>query len=337
MSEQLTSARQIRARGPGSSVEALRVAYLDLLKLALCDLAGVRTESVVLTIDGEGVVSRETSPEELEFRVSGKHWPRRGLTMVGMLRLDDLQECTERVVADRVPGDLIEAGVWRGGASILMRATLDTLDADDRVVCVADSFAGFPGPRSETSPPEDRRDLSHFDFMAVPLEEVRENFTRFGVERGVSFVPGYFDQTMPALRYRRWALIRLDGDTYGATRATLEALYPGLSAGGYLIVDDYELLPECRRAVDDYRNEHGITEPIERVDWTCVRWRRESDPVREQDIDPLPLPDLAPAGNGGRREARPIPTQRERELEAEADQLRRELTAARQELESLGR
>ena len=82
---------------------------------------------------------------------------------------------------------------------------------------------------------------------------------------------------MPALRGRRWSLVRLDGDTYDATRLALDALYPGLAPGGYLIVDDYGALDECRRAVDEFRAEHGIAEPLEQVDWTCVRWRRESD------------------------------------------------------------
>src|SRR5215217_1924034 len=146
MSTKLTDARPIRAHGPGPGTEELRVAYLELLKLALCDLAGVRTESVVMTIDGQGVVSRETAPEELDFRATGKHWPRRGLTMVGLERLDDLQRCVESVVADGVEGDPIEAGVWRGGASMLGRATLDTLGQDGRLVWAADSFSGFPGP-----------------------------------------------------------------------------------------------------------------------------------------------------------------------------------------------
>jgi O-methyltransferase len=335
MPSELTRVREIRAHAPGSGADELRAAYLELLKLTLCDLAGVGSESVVMTIDGEGVVSRETAPEELEFRATGKHWPRRGLTMVGLTRLDDLQACVERIVADGVEGDLIEAGVWRGGASILMRATLDALGASDRDVWVADSFAGFPS-EAEASPPEDRRDLSHFDFMAVPLDEVRANFARLGFEEGVRFVPGYFEQTMPALRGRTWSLLRLDGDTYEATRAALESLYPGLSAGGYVIVDDYELLPECSRAVDEYREEHGISEPIESVDWTCVRWRRESEPETDRREAP-PLPDFEAPASPAPDELRRIPTQRERELEGEAERLRQELAAARREIEGLRR
>lgn len=335
MPSELTSLREIRAPAPGPGAEQLRAAYLELLKLALCDLAGVRTESVTMTIDGEGVFSHETSAEELEFRATGKHWPRRGLTMVGLRRLDDLQGCVEQLVADGVEGDLIEAGVWRGGASMLMRATLDTLDAIERVVWVADSFSGFPGPEAEELPPDGRRDLSHFDFFSVPLEEVRDNFARFGLDRGVQFVPGFFHKTMPALAGGCWSLIRLDGDTYEATRATLEALYPGLSAGGYLIVDDYELLPECRRAVDEYREEHGISEPIEPVDWTCARWRRESQPAPGRRGEVVPPPEPESSGDRHRAEMAPIPTERELRAEAEAENLRQQLAAVSGELERL--
>jgi O-methyltransferase len=335
MATELSGARAIRAARPARGPEELRRAYLELLKLALCDLTGVGTESVTMTIDGEGLMSHESTPDELEYRATGKHWPRRGLTMVGLVRMDDLQRCVEQVVADGVEGDLIEAGVWRGGASMLMRATLDTLDAGDRTVWVADSFAGFPGPAAESSPPSDRRDLSHFRFFAVPLEEVRANFERFGLDRGVRFVPGVFQETMPSLRGGRWSVIRLDGDTYDATRAALESLYPGLSEGGYLIVDDYELLPECRRAVDEYRGEHGISEPIENVDWTCVRWRRETSPdAAEEDWSPeIPAVET----DGEPRDRPPVPTEREVRLAAEAEHLRQQLEAARQHISELER
>src|SRR5207248_650306 len=116
-----------------------------------------------------------------------------------------------------------------------------------------------------------------FDLLAVPLPEVRANFERLGLEEGVEFVPGFFEDTLPGLVGRPWSLIRLDADTYDATQLALRCLYPGLAAGGYLIVDDYGALEECATAVEDFRSEHGITEPIERVDWTCMRWRRQDD------------------------------------------------------------
>jgi O-methyltransferase len=328
-------ARKIRAPRPRPGEEHLRTAYLELLKLCLCDLAGARTLSVQRTGDNRRfdspVFSRELGPEDLPLRVMGGDWPFSGLTMVGLSRLDDLQACVESVVADQVEGDLIEAGAWRGGASILARATLDSLGADERTVWVADSFEGLPAPDLDAFPEDSGLDLSRIDFLAVSPAEVRSHFERFGCEHGIELVEGLFDETLPSLPERRWAVIRLDGDTYEATWVGLESLYPRLSAGGYLIVDDYGLFEECRRAVDDYRSQHRISEPIEKVDWTGIRWRRESEPVqtaggegpvrragREQGSTPPERPRARP----------PIPTRRELELERQLADLRERLGAS---------
>jgi O-methyltransferase len=311
------AARAPRAPGPGQDAESLRGAYLGLLKLALCDLAGTSTGSVSRLLDGS-VASRELSGEDRQLRSAGLDWPLHGLTMVGLNRLDDLQACVESVVRDGVEGDLIEAGAWRGGASILMRATLDSLGATDRTVHVADSFQGFPAA-------DELDNLNAIDFLAVPADEVRDNFERFGLEHGVRLVPGFFEQTLPALAGVRWALVRLDADTYEATRAALGALYPGLAVGGYVIVDDYGVMDqqECRRAVDEFRALHGIVDPIEQVDWTCVRWRRAHEAPVETAPEARPAPARAePMPRAGSPR---VPTGRELDLEREVSALREQL------------
>jgi O-methyltransferase len=257
------------------------------------------------------------------------HWSLHGLTMVGLTRLDDLQQCVEAIARDGVEGDLIEAGVWRGGASMLMRATLNTLDAG-RVVWLADSFEGFPEPDQGTFPADSERDLSRFDFFSVAMEEVRANFARLGLDQGIRFVPGFFDETMPTLRGGTWSLVRLDSDTYESTVFALDALYPGLSAGGYLILDDYYMLPECRRAVDDYRRDHGITEPLEPIDWNSVRWRRESQPTEpRRDLAAASPPRPGSARSGALQKRLRVPTEREQELEDEIERLQEELDQLR--------
>jgi O-methyltransferase len=323
---QLAAAREPRARGPAPEPEALRTAYLDLLKLCLCDLAATTTGSVGAMPDGT-VMSRELRGDARRLRAAGMDWPLAGMTMVGLGRLDDLQACVETVVADGVAGDLIEAGAWRGGASMLMRAALDTL-GEERTVWVADSFQGF------AAADDGGVDLSPFDFLAVPLEEVRESFARLGLERGVRFVPGYFEDTLPSLAGRRWALVRLDGDTYEATRHALRCLYPGLAVGGYLIVDDYGSFEGCREAVDEFRAEHGITEPLETVDFTCSRWRRTSEAPIEAP-PPAAAPASAPPVVSGRHRDVDVPTAREVELAGELAALRARLTAAEAEAERL--
>jgi Macrocin-O-methyltransferase (TylF) len=325
--------REIRAARPRPGADPLRTAYLELLKLCLCDLAGARTLSVSRTGDTRRsqsqVRSRELDDSELGLRVGGLDWPFSGLTMIGLVRLDDLQACIESVVADGVEGDVIEAGSWRGGAAILARATLDTLGADERTVWVADSFRGLPAPDPGAFPKDRLLDLSQVDFLAVTVEEVRRYFARFGCEHGVEFVEGYFNETLPTLRGRRWSVVRLDGDTYEATWVGLDSLYPGLSAGGYLIIDDYGLIPECHAAVHDFRREHEITEPIEKIDFNGIRWRKESapDPSALSGAGPTRRAPVTTSGQGENDERGHIPTERELELEREVRELRERLDA----------
>ncbi len=274
------AARAPHAVGPGPDHESLRLAYLGLLKLALCDLTGTSTGSVSQRIDGS-IASRELRGEDRRLRAGGIDWPLHGLTMVGLNRLDDLQACVESVVRDGVEGDLIEAGTWRGGAAILMRATLDSLGATDRTVHVADSFQGFPAADEHRRPQRQRLPRRARRRGARQLRAPRPRPRRARSSRASS------RRRCRRSTTERWAVVRLDGDTYEATRAALDALYPRLAVGGYLIVDDYDAMTaeECRRAVDEFRAEHGIAEPLETVDWTCVRWRREerrADRVRRR-------------------------------------------------------
>jgi hypothetical protein len=286
-------------------------------------------------------MSRELDGEQLRFRTAGMDWPLHGLTMVGLARLDDLQRCVESVVGDHVEGDLIEAGTWRGGASILMRATLDSLGAGDRTLWVADSFQGFPQADPGNGDGYDLDvDLAAVDFLAVPLDEVKESFARFGLGNGVSFLPGFFQDTLPAVSGRRWSIARLDGDTYEATRFSLQMLYPGLSVGGYLIVDDYLQIDPCREAVDDFRREHGISEPIEEVDWSCARWRRESDagpgpPAGPGAASGSAAPAPPPLRAVQRKPPSRVPAIEEVELRHELSELRGRLAAAEAEVQRL--
>jgi O-methyltransferase len=259
-------------------------AYLDLIERAL-------TFALYDTVDGRllirpRVVQRAMDGllERLGVRVvnvrggareEGLDWPVFAQTMVGVQRLKSLRACAETVIADGVPGDLIEAGVWRGGASILMRAVLRAHACTDRVVVLADSFEGLPAAAEDDDPLDRQIRWNKFSELAVSEEEVRANFDRYGLlDDQVRFVPGWFKDTMPSLSGHTWSLIRLDGDMYSSTAETLTALYPGLARGGYLIIDDYGAVASCRRAVDDYRRAYGVEEPIQRIDSSGVYWRR---------------------------------------------------------------
>lgn len=239
--------------------------YLDLMKRILTN-----------TIYEDPNISPRQPPSYVkQLRENGQDWPLMAHTMIGMKRLDNLQYCVESAITEGVPGDLIETGVWRGGAAIFMRAILKAYGVTDRRVLVADSFEGLPAPNPLRFP-QDADDLHHENaYLAVSLEEVRTNFERYGLlDAQVVFIKGWFRDTLPGVPTDSLAVLRLDGDMYESTWDALTHLFPKLSVGGYVIVDDYKVVPGCRAAVEDFRQKHGIMDQIHEIDWAGVYWRR---------------------------------------------------------------
>jgi hypothetical protein len=215
-----------------------------------------------------------TLADEREVRRVGNDWPADAETMIGMARLDNLQECVETVLREAVAGDLLEAGVWRGGASIFMRAVLAAYGVKDRRVWVADSFCGLPAPDAEKFPQDLPIDLSGYSQLEVSLDQVKANFSRYRLlDDQVRFIEGWFKDTLTVAPVEKLALLRLDGDYYESTIQILEALYHKVSPGGFVVVDDYGAIEQCRAAVTDFRAARGIDDEIVPVDWTGVYWR----------------------------------------------------------------
>ncbi len=200
------------------------------------------------------------------------------LSMIGRKRLDQLGDSVQTILSDNIPGDLMECGVWRGGAGILMAALLAAHKSTDRTIWLADSFAGFPltnslATKDESSAYLDDLLRAHPD-LAVSQDAVQANLARFGLlGPHIRFLRGWFSDTLPVAPVEKLALLRLDGDSFGATTLALDHLYHKLSVGGFLIVDDYTI-PDCRAAVTAFRDRCGVTERIQRIDWMGVYWRK---------------------------------------------------------------
>jgi O-methyltransferase len=251
---------------PAAPITMIRYkrSFLKRLMVAtLCKLAATRNWQIV---ENRGYTDAE--------RQEGQLWPMQAHTMIGMKRLDNVQHCVEDVLQRGVAGDVIETGVWRGGACILMRAVLAAYGVTDRRVFVADSFEGLPKP--DPRYPQDSGDrLWQKSFLAVSRQEVEENFRKYGLlDSRVVFLQGWFKDTLPSAPIERLAVMRLDGDLYGSTMDALTALYPKLSSGGYCIIDDYALV-NAKRATDDYRRDHQIKAPIRQIDFTGAYWQKD--------------------------------------------------------------
>ncbi|MCW2648579.1 MAG: elmMIII [Pseudonocardiales bacterium] len=281
---------------PESRTDLTRGLYLDLLKRTLTGavaedndsiLGGVRTsgspvlrkrvaDSAGRLLGRFGFEVSYKKPYDPEARATGRDWPARADSMIGLRRMDNIQHCVETAIQDEVPGDLIETGVWRGGASIFMRGVLKAYADTTRTVWVADSFQGLPPPDAARYP-ADSGDLLHtLGGLAVGVDQVRHNFERYGLlDEQVKFLVGWFKDTLPTAPIETLAVMRLDGDMYESTWQAIEALYPKLSPGGFCILDDYgSHASQCGRAINDYRKEHGIDEEIVDVDGFGAYWRK---------------------------------------------------------------
>jgi hypothetical protein len=215
-----------------------------------------------------------------DTRAVGNDWPPHAETMVGLARLANVRTLTQTALAEGVPGDLVETGVWRGGTAIYMRAVLAAAGDTTRTVVACDSFAGLPEADAERFPMDAPLRLHEHPQLAVGQARVEANFARYGLlDDQVRFVPGWFRDTLPKLATEldAIAVLRLDGDMYESTIDALENLEPLVSPGGYVIVDDYGGIDACRQAVADYRGSRGITAPIHEVDWTAVWWRKPGE------------------------------------------------------------
>lgn len=245
--------------------------YLTLLKASLTNTVFAREPNA----DGES---------EMEY-VRGfiDHYIKTpAISMLPLARFENLQSCILDVIERRVPGDLIETGVWRGGATIFMRGVLKAHNISDRNVWVADSFEGLPKPDAEKYPLEAEvhnglvmeKVYNHF---AVSLEEVKANFEAYRLlDEQVRFLKGWFKDTLPTAPIASISVMRLDGDYYESTMDGLINLYGKLSVGGYVIIDDYgeDSWTNCRKAVDDFRSKQGIEDAMVRVDSKCYYWQR---------------------------------------------------------------
>lgn len=271
------------------SVESL---YLDLLKKSLtrylfpekyrpvagerASVRGALYEPIRRVLQSRRYELVRTVPADLEARYEGRDWPGEAETMVGLRRLDHVQSCITNILDGQVPGDLVEAGVWRGGASIFMRAVLRAYGDPTRRVWVADSFQGLPRPDPGKYPADAGDRHWTAAGLSVSLESVQANFAKYGLlDERVVFLPGWFEETLPAAPIECISLLRCDGDMYSSTTQVLQSLYARVASGGYVIVDDYGDVAGCRAAVDDFRRENRIKEPAERIG-PSIAWRRDS-------------------------------------------------------------
>lgn len=216
---------------------------------------------------GYRVVKKDTPKEiirygmvEDEFQESYERV--RPYTKTTALELYNLYEAVRYVVSRRVPGDFVECGVWKGGSMLMMALTLLQLGDRSRKLYLYDTFEGMPASTSEdinysgmTAEARRERALTRSPegWMYASFDEVKRAVLSTGYpEDRVAFVRGMVEDTIPGTSPEQIAILRLDTDFYSSTKHELEYLYPRLSHGGVLIIDDYDDWLGARQATDDY-------------------------------------------------------------------------------------
>ncbi len=256
--------------------------YLDLLQNSLLGL-----------IEQDPPFSRFGAKEfDIESRINGLDWPTRAYTMIGLKRLYNSRILAETIIQEKVKGDFFEAGVWRGGASIMMRGVLSAYGITDRCVWLADSFEGLPPP-DECAYPQDADSLFHtYPELSVSMEQVQENFQKFNLlDEQVVFLKGWFKDTLYDSSVQAISLLRLDGDLYESTMQALDALYDKVSHNGYVIIDDYHCVPQCKQAILDFFTKRKIHPELNEIDGVGVYWKKLSSLANNTSLDPSPYPE----------------------------------------------
>lgn len=215
---------------------------------------------------------------KLSPRLLNKAWGKmspNALTMCGEKSIQQLIEALVTIQTEKIPGDFIETGVWRGGLPLIMRAHLHSVADTQRTVWLADSFQGLPHDSTDSKDQLAHTLLKPLGYLKTQRQEVEKAFEFFGLlDHQVKFLEGWFKDTLPSLNKVAFSLVRLDGDYYESTRDAITALYPNLSQGGYLIVDDFNLPLGCKRAILEYREQNQITEPMVKINRQAVYWRK---------------------------------------------------------------
>lgn len=200
-------------------------------------------------------------------------------TMTSKERMYALWQAIQHITEADVPGDVVECGVWRGGSSML--AALALLQAgNERPMWLFDTYEGMPPPSSRDKQwdgedatgrlaVQERAPAAMNDWAFATLEDVRRQMASVGYPpQLLNFVKGPVEQTIPGQSPATISLLRLDTDWYQSTLHELQQLWPRLSVGGVLIIDDYGHWQGAREATDEFFATQGISVLLHRIDYT---------------------------------------------------------------------
>jgi hypothetical protein len=200
-------------------------------------------------------------------------------TMTSPERIFSLIEATKYIISSGIEGDIVECGVWRGGSVMAILNTLKAMMSSDKHIYLYDTFDGMSEPTSEDvsidgSSAKELLNESEKDDQSIiwaysGMEVVKKNILSVGYEQEkIHFVKGKVEDTIPETMPDKISLLRLDTDWYESTKHELKHLFPRLSKGGILILDDYGHWQGARKAADEYFSYNHVSIFLSRADYT---------------------------------------------------------------------
>ena len=200
-------------------------------------------------------------PVSYAFEHGGPTWATNSHTMICLTGLNQINESLDYINLNNIEGDLLEAGVWRGGACIFMKMYCKLYNLKKKIY-VCDSFQGIPAVDAAKYP-QDAGMEDWSGIAAVSQKDVVNTFKHYDIQLddSVVFVPGWFCDSLPNLQVDKLSLLRLDGDLYSSTMDVLKPLYPKVVENGVIIIDDYSWT-NCAHAVNDYLTINSIEADI---------------------------------------------------------------------------
>lgn len=200
-------------------------------------------------------------------------------TMTTPERIVGLRAAAKYVCANRLPGDFVECGVWRGGSSMAAALTFMEMGDTSRDLWLFDTFEGMPPPQAvdvrydgvsaQALLDSHARTTDDHYWAVAPLEDVNANLTAIGYPREKwHCIKGRVEETIPAQAPASIALLRLDTDWYESTKHELEHLYRRVTPGGVIIIDDYGWYDGARKAVDEFLGTLAFKPLLNRLDQT---------------------------------------------------------------------
>lgn len=196
-------------------------------------------------------------------------------TMTSHERLFGLIEAVRYIVSAEIKGDFVECGVYKGGSMMAAALVLRNESRYERHLHLYDTFEGMTEPSDVDIDFHGRRPQSWASWPKASLEEVQAALrsTRYPLDK-VHFIKGRVEDTLPEQAPESISLLRLDTDWYESTKHELNCLFPRLSTGGVLIIDDYGQYLGSRQAVDEYFSENGSAVLLNRMDFSgrmCIK------------------------------------------------------------------